>query len=128
LPRPSALIFGRGRTLQIRRRLMWLTPRTDLPGLEKTRTRTRPSLRSRQGVVLGLISFTSSDAASQTIKVGAASLAGGVLIASSLYLLVARSAPPDHNRAFAASVMLIVLLWLLAFGLLCVVASMWSAR
>lgn len=83
---------------------------------------------STQGVVLGLISFTSSDAPSQTIKVGAASLAGGVLIASSLYLLVAKGPPPDHNRAFAASVMLIILLWLLAFGLLCVVASMWAAK
>jgi hypothetical protein len=78
-----------------------------------------------QGVVLGLISFSNSSGLNLTLRVGAASLAGGVLIASALYLLVVQGPAPDRNRRFAASFLFTILLWALAFGLICVVAGNW---
>jgi hypothetical protein len=81
-----------------------------------------------QGVVLGLISFADGSKLSLTVKVGAASLAAGVLLASSLYLLVVQGPPPDPNRGLAASFLLTFLLWALGFGLVCVVIGNWSAR
>lgn len=79
-----------------------------------------------QGVVLGLISFAGPDRLSPTLKSGSASLAAGVLVASLLYLQVATQPPPDPNRRLVASILFNVLLWLLGFGLVCVVAGNWS--
>jgi hypothetical protein len=78
-----------------------------------------------QGLVLGLISFSGPSVLNLTLKVGSASLAAGVLIASVMYLLVAQGAPTDRNRRLAASVLFSVLLWALEFGLICVVAGNW---
>jgi hypothetical protein len=78
-----------------------------------------------QGVVLGLVSFSGPSTLNLTLKVGTASLAAGVLIASVMYLLVAQGAPVDRNRRLAASVLFSLLLWALEFGLICVVAGNW---
>ncbi len=76
-----------------------------------------------QGIVLGLISFSITSSWNLVTKVGAASLAAGVLIASVMYLLVAQVPPPDPPRRFVASLLLSFLLWALGFGLICVVAG-----
>jgi hypothetical protein len=81
-----------------------------------------------QGVVLGLVAFADPRRLNLTLKVGAASLAVGVLIGSALYLLVAQGPPRDANRGFAAGLVFALLLWLLGFGLVCIVAGTWSAK
>ncbi len=79
-----------------------------------------------QGVVLGLISFSGLAKLDITVKVGAASLALGVMLGSIMYLLVARVPPITPRQQSVASVLLSLLLYALSFGLLCVVAGSWS--
>ena len=81
-----------------------------------------------QGVVLGLISFSGLSHVDVTVKVGAASLVVGVLIASAMYLLVARIPPITKGQHTAAALLLSLLLYALGFGLICVVAGSWSHR
>jgi hypothetical protein len=80
-----------------------------------------------QGVVLGLIAFAGPEKPNLTLKAGSTSLAAGVLVASLLYFQVATRPPPDANRLLAASILFNLLLWMLGFGLVCVVAGSWSA-
>jgi hypothetical protein len=79
-----------------------------------------------QGVVLGLVSLSSSSKLTVTLKVGAAALGAGVVVATILYLLVAGMPPPDQKRAVVAGLLLSLTFWLLTFGLVCVVAGNWS--
>jgi hypothetical protein len=79
-----------------------------------------------QGVVLGLISFNGQSLSDVTLKVGAVSLAAGVLIATVLYLLVARTPPTNDKQERAAAYIVTLLLWALGFGLICVVAGNWN--
>jgi hypothetical protein len=79
-----------------------------------------------QGVVLGLVTFGKGSLASTTEKVGASALAAGVLAATILYLNVVQGPPPDMNRGLAASLLFSLVLWALAFGLICIVAASWA--
>jgi hypothetical protein len=79
-----------------------------------------------QGVVLGLVSFSNSSKFTLTVKVGAAALATGVVVATMLYLLTAGTPPYDQKRAVVATILLSLTLWSLVFGLVCVVAGNWS--
>jgi hypothetical protein len=81
-----------------------------------------------QGVVLGLISFGGLAQSHVTVKIGAASLALGVLVGSAMYLLVARVPPLSAGQKRTASMLLSLLLYALGFGLLCVVTGSWSAE
>jgi hypothetical protein len=81
---------------------------------------------STQGIVLGLISFSDTQTMSTAAKVGAASLAAGVLTGSILYLLVAYGIP-DQKRRVAAGSLFNITFWALGYGLLCVVASLWTS-
>lgn len=79
-----------------------------------------------QGVVLGLIALLGLPKLDLTVKIGAASLAAGVLIASAMYLLVARVPPITEGQYFVASLLQSLMLYALGFGLLCVVTGSWS--
>jgi hypothetical protein len=79
-----------------------------------------------QGFVLGLISFGNNAGSTTTTRVGGAALAFGVLTATSLYLLVAVVPPPDARRSFVASMLVSLMLYALAFGLICVVSGLWD--
>ena len=79
-----------------------------------------------EGVVLGLVVFQPGSLAGPTVKIGASSLVAGVLSALILYFNVAQGPPRDVSHRFAATLNLNVAMWLLAFGLICVVAGSWA--
>jgi hypothetical protein len=81
---------------------------------------------STQGVVLGLFSLSSRDELTVTATVGATALGVGVLVATTLYFLVA-SGIPDRNRAIAAAYLFNLTFWALGYGLLCIIAWTYSA-
>jgi hypothetical protein len=81
---------------------------------------------STQGVVLGLVFVKEKGLSNLTIEIGAASLAGGVLVGLIYYLLIARTPPSDSGRAAALGYVLSLMLWALGFGLICVVTGSWT--
>jgi hypothetical protein len=99
-------------------RTKWTNPWADVAKLSIT----------TQGLVLGLISFAGLAKSHVTVKIGAASLAFGVLVGSSMYLLVARVPPLSAGQKRTASLLVSLLLYALGFGLLCVVTGSWSAE
>ncbi len=78
-----------------------------------------------QGVVLGLVAFKEGSLPNATVKVGACSLVGGILVAGALLQNVAFGEPGDELSRFTASLLFSLTYWALGFGLLCVVAGSW---
>jgi hypothetical protein len=79
-----------------------------------------------QGVVLGLVAFQQGSLNSVATKVGACALVAGVLSALILYLNVVQGPPLSATRRFAVAFNLSLVMWALAFGLICVVAGSWA--
>lgn len=77
-----------------------------------------------QGVVLALFAL-SGFTLTTTLVAGATSLGFGVCVASMLYFLVAFGIP-DSRRRVAAAYLFNLTFWALAYGLICIIAWMYT--
>lgn len=80
---------------------------------------------STQGIVLGLVSFSSARELTTTAKVGASSLVIGVLVGVILYFLVAYGIS-DARRRGASAYLYGLTFWALGYGLICIGVWLWQ--
>jgi hypothetical protein len=97
------------------------TPAPEQPGLQAFAT----GLVSTAGLILGLMSAFSSRGFTLTAKVGVFSLAIDVLLGIALVgLLLAGHRPNDRGPVALVAILFNVVLWGLAFGLLCIALAL----
>ena len=82
---------------------------------------------STQGIVLGLVTFSSAGDLTTTAKVGTSSLVFGVLMGMVVYFLVAYGIGDARRRA-ASAYLFGLTLWAFGYGLICIGVWLWQLK